>query len=195
MNLKSFMYFYPEKPTLSHIDQIGLYSSREWVAEKKYNEQRLQLHCLNGGFQFWNRHEKELSYNPTQEIIDSLRSIPLTGYTLFDGGLRHNKTIGVRNKVIIFDIFILNGKLLVGKPFHERRKILEDMFTVNAEPVGLIEQYRIGFKKLFETVIEDPEIEGLVIKNLNGKLALGRRNGADSNWMVKVRKPSGRYNF
>ena len=182
-------------------DLFGLLSGDpNWVAEKKYNGSRLQLHCLfqhglDGQFQFWNRHEKKFSYTPTPELLENLKALPITGINLFDGELRHNKTIGVRDKIVIYDVFIYNGRLLVGMPFHKRRKILEEIFTINAEPLGLIEQFNIGFDKLFETVIEDPEIEGLVLKNLKGKLSLGRNGPVDSRWMFKVRKPSGRYKF
>jgi len=201
MKLKSFMYFYPEKPKLMHVDQLGILPPKQWVGELKYNGTRLQLHCnftagrLNCPYQFWNRHEQELDYTPTPEISDILHALPIDGYTLFDGELRHNKTIGVRNKIIIWDVFILNGELLVGMEFRERRKILEGMFKVNGEPVGITEQYHVGFKQVFESVISEDEIEGLVLKNVQGKLSLGRRSAVDSNWMFKVRKPSGRYKF
>jgi ATP-dependent DNA ligase len=200
MKIKEFMYFYPEKPKLMHVQQdlFGLLSGDpNWIAEKKYNGSRLQLHLIDGKFQFWNRHEKKFGYIPTPELEYELRKYanPLRDYTLFDGELRHNKTIGVRDKIVIYDVFIYNGQLLVGMPFHKRRKILEEIFTINTEPLGLIEQFHIGFRSLFDAVIEDPEIEGLVLKNLTGKLSLGRNGPVDSRWMFKVRKPSGRYKF
>ena len=209
MKIKEFMYFYPEKPKLMHVKQdlFGLLSGDpNWVAEKKYNGSRLQLHLIDGKFQFWNRHEKKFGYIPTDDLDLELAlfgsrlwksrptSVPLD-YCLFDGELRHHKTIGVRNKIIIYDIFIYDGQLLVGVPFFKRREILETVLEINYEPLGLIEQFHIGFDKLFDTVIEDPEIEGLVLKNLKGKLNLGRNGPVDSRWMFKVRKPSGRYKF
>lgn len=119
MRINSFLYFYPEKPRLIHIDQPlfeELSNKPEWVAEMKYNEKRLQLHCLDGDFQFWNRHEALLNYNPTPQIISKL---PPKGYYLFDGGLRDRKAIGVRDKVLIFDVFVWNGQLQLGKTFRE----------------------------------------------------------------------------
>ena len=195
MRINSFLYFYPEKPRLIHIDQPlfeELSNKPEWVAEKKYNEKRLQLHCLDGDFQFWNRHEALLNYTPTPQIISKL---PPKGYYLFDGGLRDRKAIGVRDKVLIFDVFVWNGQLQLGKTFRERRALLETMFEIEGDPVGLPFQFHLGFKQIFDNVIKDDEIEGLVLKNVKGTLDLGRTRGQDSKWMIKVRKPSGRYQF
>jgi hypothetical protein len=59
----------------------------------------------------------------------------------------------------------------------------------------LIKQYHTNFESVYDKVISDDEIEGLVLKNLHGMLNISRTAGQDSNWMYKCRKPSGRYAF
>ena len=201
MKLDEFKYFYPEKPRLISKDQPlfhQLSDSDDWVAEKKYNETRLQLHLLDRKAQYWNRHHEKMSYDPTPEIkemFDALMATKLTKYTLFDGGLRHNRTKDVRNKIVLWDVFIWNGELLIGKPFWYRRQLLESLFGVDDEPVGIPFQYKDKFLQVFEEVIHYAEFEGLVIKNKRGQLNLGRKDGMDSKWMCKVRRPSGRYHL
>jgi len=199
MNLDSFKYFYPERPRLLHIEQPlfdTLSDHPDWIAEPKYNGSRLQLHYLNGAWQFWNRHEQKMNYTPSPEVEEALATLSnlnLKGYWLFDGELRHNKTKGVRHKIMLYDVFIREGELLTGHPFWMRREILEEL--VLRPPLDLPMQHRAGFRGVFGRFIENEELEGLVIKNIRGQLQLGRGRAVESKWMWKIRKPSGRYNF
>jgi len=176
MKLKSFKFFYPEKPRLMSIDQPlfrKLSEDPNWIAERKYNEIRLELH-KNGSFRFWNRHEQELDYRPSDELLEALNSIPLLGYCLLDGGLRHNKVPGIKHQIVFYDLFAFDGEMLLKESFHVRRKRLEGLLSNVEGPVSLPEQFPGDFEKVFKEVIKDPEIEGLVMKNQLGRLNLGR---------------------
>ena len=96
---------------------------------------------------------------------------------------------------MLYDVFIWNDELLIGKPFWYRRNILKDLLDSDAEPLGIAKQYHTDFREVFHKVIQDDEVEGLVIKNCQGKLALGRRAAIDSTWMWKIRKPNNSYRF
>ena len=135
------------------------------------------------------------SYSPDPELSDALHGLKLSGYKLFDGELRHNKVKGIRHKIILYDVFIWNSELLIGKPFWFRRNILKGILKCDAEPLGIAKQYGSNFREIFHNVSQREEIEGLVIKSCQGKLALGRRSAIDSNWMWKVRKPNNSYRF
>ncbi len=200
MKLDSFKYFYPERPRLLHIEQPlfdQLSQNPSWVAEQKYNGSRLQLHHINGAWQFWNRHEQLMAYTPSQEVKGALAGLNLKGYWLFDGELRHNKTKGVRHKIVLYDVFIKEGDLLLGKPFGDRRGLLETLlhYCGDCHLLSLPTQYQEDFRQVFAEVSQADEIEGLVLKNLRGRLELGRCRAVESAWMWKVRKPSGRYHF
>jgi len=208
MKITDFKYFYPERPRLIHISQVGRYDRPGFVAEPKYNGTRLELHHLDGAWQFWGRHGDKLVYSPAPEVAAELENLSrlISGYWVFDGELRHNKAVGVKHKIIIYDVFIACNELLTAQTFNGRRGILESIIPVDGDPVGLIRQYPPGagifppqgprsFEKLFKELTQADEIEGLVIKAQAGTLNLGRSRGIDSAWMVKVRKPSGRYHF
>lgn len=189
MKITNFKYFYPERPRLLGRDQElfqQLSLNPNWIAEKKYNGSRLQLHFYNGDFQFWNRRGTKLTYKPNDEVKEALHSLPLRGYCLFDGELRHNKTKGIQHRIVLFDTFIWQGELL-DWPFQLRRKILEEICPMK-DPVKIIEQFSSRFEQLLEQFTKEPEIEGLVIKNKKGILNLGRRSPINSRWMYKARK-------
>jgi ATP-dependent DNA ligase len=201
MRIENFTYFFPEKPRLMSINSPLfeiMSKSNDWVAEKKWNGNRLQLHVLPGReFQFWNRHGEKLNYTPSEEVEDVLNCFPWPkGYCLLDGELRHNKVVGVKHLIVLYDVFIWDRKLLTGLTFRERRReYLENIIGYGYSSISVPEWYYHGFGYAFNEVIDDPEIEGLVIKNLNGKLSLGRASASSSLWMWKVRKESGRYRF
>jgi ATP-dependent DNA ligase len=197
MKLNKCTYFYPEKPVLISCQQplFGILNNKSGVtAEKKYNGIRLQLHCLpDGTFQFWGRHGEKLKYSPNSDILESLEKLPLNGYNVFDGELRHNKVQGTQHKIVLYDTFIYQDQLLNNRPFWYRRGVLEGL--VFTETISLIKQYDDDFLALFNKVIKNPEIEGLVLKSKAGMLDLGRQAGANSKWMWKVRRPSKNYKF
>jgi ATP-dependent DNA ligase len=201
MKLEKFTYFYPERPRPLHIEQPlfeRLSRDPNWVAEPKYNGSRLQLHYLDGDWQFWNRHRQPMDYRPNQKIMGALNSLDLNGYWVFDGELRHHKVKGVQHKIMLYDVFVGEGQLLLNAAFHDRRNLLACVLRANLlvdSPLGLPVQYLDNFGEFFFKLTRDEEIEGLVLKDLRGRLNLGRTRAAASAWMWKVRKPSGSYQF
>jgi ATP-dependent DNA ligase len=214
INFKDFIYFYPEKPVLLLKDTEEfnkLSKDPDYICEPKFNGSRCQLHLIDGVAHFWDRHGKELSYNTNalyvegrKKIVDKLiRLLGSEGYYLFDCELRHNKVEGVQNKLVIFDIHIFKNKFLNRLTFRERRDILEKIFdipekfidTCPESIVHLIKQYPIRFEEIFNHYSKFDEFEGVVIKNLNGKLNLGRTASKKSMWMFKVRKQTGRHRW
>ena len=184
--------------------------SKDWVCEPKYNGSRCMVHILDGEVEFWDRHGKHLNYNNDPLYEDGRNKIKAElirvfgdkGYYVLDGELRHNKVRGIYNKLVIYDIHVYYNAVLNKIIFKDRRKILEDLdlSIFNEHNVHLIYQYNRDFKFHFDDLIEgyygDPdEFEGIVIKNVNGKLKLGRASGSDSTWMFKVRKATGRHRY
>jgi ATP-dependent DNA ligase len=197
MKLSQFTYFYPEAPALANIDQplfARLSDDPQWIAEPKYNGQRLELHCLPGEEpQFWGRHKNRLTYSPSREVLAAIEDLHLPGYCILDGELRHAKVPGVSHKIMFYDVHVWDWEILLGKPFWFRRGLIED--HIFGFPFDFPLQYRTEFLKHFSLVVQDPELEGLVMKRFDGKLALGRKAAVTSTWMIKVRRESGRYRF
>lgn len=198
MKFEDFTYFYPEKPVLITKEQSlfqTLSTSPSWVAEKKYNGNRLCLHYFNGEFQFWNRHGAKFSkFYPDEKLLKELKALPLQGYCIFDGELRNNKIHEIKQKIMLFDVIMWDNQLMTS-PFSHRRNILEKMIPVDGDPLGIPYQFKSDFSKAFDLVTPDEEIEGLVIKNIAGKLKVSRKINQPSSWMFKVRKPNNSYSF
>lgn len=198
--ITAFRYWYPERPKLIHPDQLGDYEGKGWIAEPKYKESRLILHVMNDSrdIYFFNRHGKQFNYNPTPELLETIRALNLEGYWCFDGGLRHGKTKGVRNKVILWDTLIQASEIQTQQPFHLRRYALESLgipVDDGREILSRPLEFHRNFRGAFDFYLDDDEIEGLVIKCLAGKLNLGRTKANDSSWMRKARKPNNSYHF
>jgi len=196
----NFDYLYPEKPKLISIDQPlfqKLSDSPDWVAEPKYNGSRLVLAIDGNEMEFWNRHGEKFDYRPDENLRNALLEFAshTKGLCVFDGELRHNKVPGVRHKIVLWDTLGWDGHLLANETYKARYRLIPLM---ESPPLTLVHQVNgenVSFTSVFTSWVEDPEIEGLVLKNLNGKLNLSRTAGQPSNWMVKVRRPNNSYRF
>lgn len=197
-------FLYPERPKLININQPlfeKLSNDPKWVAEPKYNGNRLVLMTDKDkdDVQFWNRHGEKFSYTPNKDLVDALEDFlkETKGQCMFDGELRHNKVLGIKHRIVLWDVFVWDGELQVGKTYHERRGLLPRTELWEEHPClsSPIVQCTSNFKYFFDLHTKDPEIEGFVIKSHDGKLNLSRTAGQDSNWMVKVRRPSNSYRF
>jgi ATP-dependent DNA ligase len=169
----------------------------DYVAELKLNGTRLELHVFNSGerFEFWNRHKKILKYEPSKELLEHLRMIKWEGDCMADGELMHFKTIHIKHRVVLWDVFVWNGASLVGgKSEDERHKILEDAFgNLAFTDLYINPQYKSGFRKVYEENTERDEVEGLVMKSLKAKLVVGKRDCPIVKYLWKVRKPGPSY--
>ena len=199
----NFTYLYPERPKLISINQPlfeKLSDDPKWVAEPKYNGSRLVL-AVNGKVELWNRHGEKFDYQPDDTLQNALNDFAshTNGMCVFDGELRHNKVAGVRHKIVLWDTLVWDGELQTSKPYLVRQTNLVNtcmcLTTGQVRRLSMCPQHMGKFKDLYRDYIQDPEIEGLVIKNLNGKLNLSRTAGQPSNWMFKVRRPSNSYRF
>lgn len=195
-------YFYPPKPTLITITQPmfrKLENDPDYVAELKLNGTRLELHVFNDGerFQFWSRHgEKIKNYEPSKELLDHLRRVNWEGDCVVDGELMHFKTIHIKHRVVLWDVFIWNGEYVGEKPYKDRRAILEGAFgNLSFLDLYINPQWKSGFKEIFDRETKKNEVEGLVMKSLKAKLVTGKRNSPVVKYMWKVRKPGPTYRY
>ena len=201
MRLRRFKYFYPEKPVLVHREQELVHKMSEnpdYVGEIKFNGQRLVLHVIDGEPQFWGRHGDILTYKPSESVLSAIKEkIPCEGYYIFDGELRHNKVPGVRDKIVLWDVFAWAGRT-TRSSYAVRREFLKslNLDTDMDSTLILIEQCECNFKETFDRLItESDEFEGIVMKNLKGVLNLGRTGAKNSDWMFKIRRTTGRHRY
>jgi ATP-dependent DNA ligase len=146
------------------------------------------------------------------EIIENLYKplnikggwLVLNGETL-NKSKRDERGFIFNQKLILFDILVLDSDYLIGKTFEERIDLLDNLYGQNpsdkeyfygiSDNIYHSKSYDSGFKNLFDTYTKVEIIEGLVMKRKNAKLelAIGEKN----NWrsQIKCRKPEKNYRY
>lgn len=195
------MYFYPAKPTLITLHQQlfqDLNSDPDYVAELKYNGDRLELITPDGGktWQWWNRYEALFHFTPTPKLLESLRPLKLKGWCQLDGELLDHRTKGVKQTPVLFDVIVFDGKVQM-ETFNVRRNRLWEIFGTPEEiydtpeqgVVNIAPQWNAGeFRDVYDLYTRIEWVEGLVMKNLRSKLIVGRTSCPTVTTMYKVRK-------
>lgn len=200
-------YFYPNKPVLISINCPKFFEvsdDSDWWAEIKKNGTRLALRndpteasCNTSfnGFVFWNRHKSVLSYEPSKELLDELSSFYIPSGCHIDAELLHHKTKYIKHFIYVYDIYWYKG-CQVMETLEVRRRMIEDIFGGQQHKCFLLAPtYSTNFHEVYNNVIQDSENEGLVMKNKNGKIQWNLKDCPEVWWQLKVRKPSGSYQF
>lgn len=193
-------YVFPPKPLLITRTQPlfqRLDDDKDVIAELKLNGTRLLLHRFaDGHYEFWNRHHQQLKYHPSDILVEHLNKLNWKGDCQIDGELMHFKTINVKHTIVLFDVFIWDGKFLSTETLRERKHILDGLFTGHVfSDLKPSELFLHHFQRLYDEYTVRPEVEGLVMKRLSSKLQVGFSDSPVVAWMWKVRKPTKNYRF
>lgn len=148
-----------------------------------------------GDFVFWNRKKEIMSYTPSKELLDELRSLELPNNTHIDLECIDKKTKLIKHQLYIYDLYILGGKLLMDSLEDRRARLQELLKGKEYQHLSLAKAYPNDFKALYEEVIKEEVNEGLVIKDKRGKIVWNTKVSPDVSWQIKVRKPSSSYSF
>ena len=182
-------YYFPCKPnTLNPASPLldALDRDINWVAEVKKNGWRaLPTKDESGNLTIWTRH-KTLIKDPAPELREALAEMMPPG-TILDGEFINNRTKGIKGKLYLFDIIVLEGRLLVDLPLRERRQILEGV-VVEGPHIELAKQVRVGKKQLYYQSIEGEENEGIVIKRLDSKYLASEKSCPQHPYWLKVKR-------
>lgn len=195
----SNIYFYPNRPTLvppdpknplnpssEYIDSLE--RSGRYVAERKWNGDNVLINTST--LIVMNRHKARMKYIPSDEMVDEFRKWPRN--TVINGELLHNKTVHIKNTLIVHCIMVWEGYPLFGKTWGDSRKLLET--CPDAKHVKISETFRHGFWDLFQEA-DGKTVEGIVLKDPSGMLVFSTTPIPDVSWMLKIRKPSKKYSF
>lgn len=208
-----FRYIYPPRPSGAiHHDHVTLYPG--WIAQYKYNGTRNIVAVFpDGHIEMFNRHrEHNKAYRPTPDMISSFKALklPLGSFHVFDCELMHSKTRGLKDRVILFDILVSCGDYLIGSRYIDRYRALEKLLGTPTEfesetnnKIAYRVNNNIWFSKIytkdlperFRKLIHMDEVEGLVLKDPNGKLTFGLQEENNGSWMIRVRKPNKNYAY
>ncbi|XP_012282561.1 DNA ligase 3 isoform X2 [Orussus abietinus] len=174
-------------------------------AEVKYDGERVQIHKRGSDFRYFSRSLKPVLAHKVNHFKDYIpKAFPdgddlildteillidnKTGKPLPFGTLGKHKKAEFKDAnvcLFIFDCIYYNGDLLMEKPMKERRRILMDRITEIPNRIMLSETREIQDPKhLTEFIVKVLKLglEGLVLKNVDGKYEPGKRH-----WL-KVKK-------
>ena len=179
----------PKPDYINELDQAGRY-----IAELKWNGDNTLIHLDEWPPVFWNRHRTRLKYNPSQEVLEELKFWKeWAGDSILNAETVDKKTKTVKNTIIIHCIMAFRGNYLYGKTWGDSRNILDDAITagLSGQQVQVSKVWKSGFWKLFQET-DGTIIEGIILKDPDGKLIFSTRPVEDVSWMRKIRKPSKR---
>ncbi|KAG7205218.1 hypothetical protein KM043_018303 [Ampulex compressa] len=175
------------------------------LSEVKYDGERVQVHKKGTEFRYYSRSLKPVmphkvnlfkDYIPKafpggdDLILDSevLMIDTKTGKPLPFGSLGIHKKAEFKDAnvcLFIFDCLYYNGQVLMGKPMHERKRILKDRMTEIPNRIMLSEFEEVhkpqDLAEMIGKVLK-MGLEGLVLKDMNSKYEPGKRH-----WL-KVKK-------
>ena len=200
------VYYYANRPTLIPPDPdnpmnpgpgyiMGLEASRKYVAELKWNGDNTLLHTDT--MTFWNRHHEKLHYQPSPEVMEELlRWKDAAGNAIINFETVHSKTQTVKHLLIVHCVMAWQGEYLIGKTWGHSRDILDRCIDqgLSGEHVQVSKIWRTGFWDLFQNT-DGKIIEGIILKDPNGKLVFSTMLLKDVSWMLKIRKPCKKYSF
>lgn len=215
MTYNNFRYIYPCRPANAiSPEDLNFWDNRTMKSQLKVNGSNTLIFTNGETLRVMGRHNQNLTnfQISRDEIIENLyRPLNIKGGWLVLNGETLNKSkrdergIIFNQKLIIFDILVLDSDYLIGKTFEERIDMLDNIYGQNSsdkeyfygisDNIYHSKSYDSGFKNIFDNYTKIEMIEGLVMKRKNAKLevAIGEKN----NWrsQIKCRKPEKNYRY
>lgn len=206
----------PFRPMLCQRLHISTFEQQclnnDFYTETKMDGERFQMHMNdNGEFKYFSRNgfgKFTENFNETlTPFVRKLFRIPVTNIIL-DGEMMvwHKdkkmyctkgenidvKALKLHNPLVrpcfcVYDIVYLNGNCLTSKPYAERSRLLQTLFTEHIGFMTICKREKIRdashFIECLNDAFDDKE-EGLVVKNSDSLYAPGERNGGW--WKIKA---------
>lgn len=220
MNYNSFYYLYPPRPEVKiPSNDLEVFETGEYIAQPKYNGSACMVFTNGSDLHVYNRHRQPLTN--VSPAIDFKR-LSVTGKWFVYAGEYLNKSktgetgIKEKDKFVIWDILVCNGKTLVGETMLNRLMLLEQMYPSSRGIVdkdgkmqGVYEHlcitrmegiykaptYEGYFFPLYNDLVKTDLYEGLVLKKKQSKLKFGLQEKNNTEWQVKCRKETKIYKF
>jgi ATP-dependent DNA ligase len=204
---------YPPHPCVKiHSTELPSFESTgRWVAQYKLNGTRNLIHILpNGQIELFNRHgihHRQFQLTATLENeIRSLRIQPGLEYWL-DGELLNAKTTtpAYKGRIVLFDV-LFSGRYLFGIDQLTRLDLLRKICGNPEVPepnlglalqatqnIWMLQSWDSDFAQHYERFIDQPEVEGLVLRQKKSQLDNLGTKMYDVTWIIRCRKPTRNY--
>jgi len=181
----------PIKPMLAKacksFDEAWKRCPRGMFVEIKYDGERVQVHKKGDTFQFFSRNLKPVKANKVEGLEELLSASTKTDTCILDGEvlvvdrvtlkMLPFSSLGVHKQkqfpnaqlcYFIFDIMFLDGKNLIDTPYHERRQILHDHFSLVSGKLALSDAKEVKnddeLQAVWKRVLTE-NLEGLMLKD------------------------------
>lgn len=201
-------YIYPPRPKgKMHPRDLPIYeSSGRWVAQRKFGGTRTMVRVgLDGELDFLNRHgSRQERVRPHSGIVESLRGLRLARGKehLLDGEMIR----GEKSTLVLFDLLVLDGAYLFGKPDQLTRLQLlseccgpgksSDLGILVGDGLVVAECWGEGFVARFSESSGMPNVEGLVLRKKSSGLDNYGAAEYETTSQIRCRKPlDTHYNF
>jgi len=173
----------------------------DYVAEVKKNGWRAPIYMENDQCILWSRHGHPIKAQFDNPQIISLREhlLEVFGHLQplkLDAELLHFRLAEEQGRIYIFDVVTWQGDHLGDYlNLDDRRAPLFDMGFPDVRLVHKIEDrifvpgvVEVGFQHLYDEVIQDPTVEGLVLRNRSREYPFYNKK-IKCPWMFKVKRP------
>ena len=210
-------YLYPPRPKskIPPGNLAGYEKLNQWVAQLKFNGTRTVIQITaDGNVNFFNRHDSQhKQFFPSKEIVKEALSLDLEKGKehWLDGELLKNKTKDPRYKerIVLFDVLMLNGKYFFGQPtqlirlgllekicrFPKNLESANGIALMATEHLWMAQTWHDNFVTHFKQFLNTDEIEGLILRKKNSVIDHVGTEEYDVNWVIRCRKPHKNYNF
>lgn len=217
----NFTFLYPPRPEYKvPVGEIGKYDTGEYVAQPKYNGSCCMVFTNGTELKLYNRQGIPLSRPDLS--IEFLKLAPKyhknPNWFVYAGEYLNKGKLGEtgekeRNKYIIWDVLVWDGKYLIGSTFEERLTLLEKFIPSSRASVGKeiemyehlccsqfkgiykVPTYMDGFADLYSELVKTDLYEGLVMKKKLAKLNYGYQEINNADWQLKCRKETKNYRY
>lgn len=197
-------YIYPPRPSRGGLF-LGapfiqsLEKNTKWVAQAKLNGQNNLAYVCKNKIRLWTRHATKsrfkLSLTQEQFLLDLHKT--WGDFVINFEALDRKRTD--RGCIYIYDILVVRGNWLVGTTYAQRLKILKRMLGVFKKgPYEFVQQViptiwvpKILPNKWDRVISKNRDIEhfeGLMVKNIEAKLAPGLKEENNISWCLRYRK-------
>jgi DNA ligase-1 len=199
------MYFHPVM--LSHPlkdYELPIIKPEEFILEPKYDGIRVQLIVKNGKVKLFTRTGDEINH-AFPDLLDAVNeSITLDGELVVRTPTQINSFNDLQQRlnrktpstslqkklpaaIILYDILTLGDRLLYSLPFTERRETLENWYKRNKNGKLYLSEIipfdrELGLVEIKQNILQNPQIEGLMIKRKDSLYVSGRPKGLWYKW-------------
>ena len=210
MKYTEWQYLFPPRPESAiSPDTLGFYEGRKWVAQHKMNGTNTIIGISpDKNFIAMTRHGTDhKAWAITDHIKTELtRLFPENEWFVLCAELMHSKGPTIKDTLYIHDCLVWQGEFLLDSTFESRQLLLDQRLITGVETathyvcdkegkVWYAKRFNQGFTDLFWAINDTKIVEGLVLKNPQGKLRSCRTATENRYWMVKCRHPNASYNF